>query len=148
MSVGSPLMNILFARILSESAGTTKVETASIGSIRHKGLLSMRLETTGEHFVELVGNFHAQGIELVVEVGCIVEIELVATRCVPEDETFGVHEVEMNDGEAIVLVDPYGHERFSWRSPWCGPGGWRARSVYWSCPGWRSGRRPGLEGTG
>ena len=70
----------------------------------------MGLEATGEHFVELVGDFHAQRIELMVEVGRIVEIELVATGCVPEDKTFGVHEVEMNDGEAIILVDPYGQE--------------------------------------
>ena len=30
----------------------------------------------------------------------------------PEDKTLGVHEVEMNDGEAIILVDPYRQDRF------------------------------------
>ena len=70
----------------------------------------MGLEATGEHSVELVGDFHAQGEELVVEVGRVVEIELMATGCVPQDETFGVHEIEMNDGEAIIRVDPYRQE--------------------------------------
>ena len=76
----------------------------------------MGLEATGEHSVELVGDFHAQGEELVVEVGRIVEIELMATGCVPQDETFGVHEIEMDDGEAIIRIDPYSQEWFSGRA--------------------------------
>ncbi len=39
---------------------------------------STRLEAAGKHPVELVGDFHAQRVELVVQVGGIVEIELVA----------------------------------------------------------------------
>ena len=72
----------------------------------------MGLEATGENSVKLLGKFHAQGIELVVEVACIVEIELVATGCVPENKTFAVHEVEVNDDEAVIKIDPHGHDWF------------------------------------
>ena len=69
-----------------------------------------RPERPGQDLVELVGDLHGEGEELVIELGGVVEIELMAPGGIPEDVAFGAHEVEMGDDEAIVLVDPDGHE--------------------------------------
>ena len=45
-----------------------------------------------------------------VEVGGVVEVELVALGGVPEDVAFGIHEVEVGDDQAVVAVDPDGQE--------------------------------------
>ena len=75
------------------------------GSIGFPGL-----ERAGQDSVELIGDFHAQGEELVVEIARLVEVELMAFRGMPEDVVLGVHEVEVDDGEAVVAVDPDGQE--------------------------------------
>jgi hypothetical protein len=80
------------------------------GTVSASALSCTWLEVTGEYFVKLIGNFHAEGIELMVEVGCVVKVELMTARCVPDYKLLAVHEVEMSDGETIILVDPDSHE--------------------------------------
>ena len=71
------------------------------------------LEATAENLVKLIGDFHTKGIQFVIEIGRIIEIELVAARRVPDDEVLAVHEIQMNDGQAVVVVHPDGDQRFA-----------------------------------
>ena len=81
-------------------------KTGKPGQLRPRSDRILRLERAGKDFVDLIGDFHAEREELVVELTRIVEVKLVAFWGVPEDVVLGVHEIEVGDGEAVVAVEP------------------------------------------
>ena len=74
----------------------------------------MGLETARQHLVEMIGDFHVYASSW-FKSAASSKLSWWA-RCVPEDKTLVVHEVEMNDGEAIILIHPYRQNWFSGRA--------------------------------
>lgn len=64
------------------------------------------LEPARQDSVELVGDFQTQSIKLMAEIGRVVKVELVAFWGMPEDVAIGIHEVEVDDDQAVVAVHP------------------------------------------